>query len=608
MQAVADQKEWKVANKQKKQQQEKKERAAAEKSKAKRQLREERSRFWPKKVYRVVISLDATCDLTPASSRRGSVQSLEKGSCESVSSTSCQISLSISYITSAASWAPRYDLSLNTLTSSGTIIYRAELYNATSETWKDSKVTLSTSQTLFKGLGEAIPCLEPWHICLNRAKYGSTSTNEALLSAYEKNYKRNGHGLLDSKSAEPRDDLFGYGTDVVDANALSSKARWMQVQHARIPTGAVHLEPQKFGVSAFGSVQNPRPQGGSLFGSTNAQPQVGGLFGSIKAQPQSVNPSGSSNAQSPGNLESNSAFGAPASQPRRQLASKAAYRPVPTGNDDNDHDVTEEDEADVPDDSEDGNSPNVETIIPDLPDLATQKSSWSESGFTTTYDVPGLRTIAPSFTARRHKIASIQIRDLHLSHILVPKLRAAAFLKARLRNTSSITLLKGPTGLTLDGSFLGNATLPRCSPDESFSVSLGVDFGVNVTYSTPVVHRSQSGVFQKEDSGIYTRSCTITNTKADRAIEGLMLDQIPVSEEERLRVDVLQPMGLRAEGDSREAGNTIGMRDESWGSATATMKKGGEVSWDFKIEPGKNTKFVLEYEARFPSGELVIGV
>ena len=47
---------------------------------------------------------------------------------------------------------------------------------------------------------------------------------------------------------------------------------------------------------------------------------------------------------------------------------------------------------------------NAETIIPDIPELATQESTWAESGLTATYDIPGLRTISPNHTARRQKL------------------------------------------------------------------------------------------------------------------------------------------------------------------------------------------------------------
>lgn len=129
-----------------------------------------------------------------------------------------------------------------------------------------------------------------------------------------------------------------------------------------------------------------------------------------------------------------------------------------------------------------------------------------------------------------------------------------------------------------------------------------------MTYSKPVVKRSQTGVFTKEGSGIYTRTCTITNTKSNRAIEGTVLDQIPVSEEERLRVEVLQPVGLRADGDAVKTGTAVGKGMEKWGRATATLRKGGEVAYEVKVEAGRAAKLVLEYEAKFPSSEVIVGV
>ena len=555
----ATMKEKEKAAKEKAKKLEKKRHAHQEKLDAKRRLKDERIQFWPRKVYRVLLSLDTNSDMTPASSRRGSIDSLAKPMSEE-SSGPCQISLSVSYITSGACWAPRYDVSLNTLNSSGLIIYRAEFRNTTSETWKDAKVILSTSQTSFQGLGEPIPFLLPWHIRLNKG-FGKDAdgTSGALVSTYEMEHMQKAQMAVSNKASEPRNALFGLGNN--DGVSIQPRTQAPQAygqhypqQYPQAPQQSSHAMPQ------IRMAMQQAPQGGH-----------GGLFG-----------------------QSSLARTAPdvARRARQDLVEES-------------YDFSAQDlEAEY-------DKGNAETIIPDLPTLATQESTWSESGLTATYDIPGLRTIAPSNTTRRQKIASITLKDIHLSYLLVPKLRAAAFLKARFRNTSAIALLKGPAGLTLDGSFLGNTNLPRCSAGESFNLSLGVDPSVNVTYSKPVVKRNQTGVFNKEGSGVYTRTCTVTNTKSNRALEGLVLDQIPVSEDERLKVGVLQPSGLRNEGDVAKSGvgiAALGKSTEKWGRATAVLKKGGEVCWDVKIEPGRGVKLVLEYEARFPSTDMVVGV
>lgn len=281
------------------------------------------------------------------------------------------------------------------------------------------------------------------------------------------------------------------------------------------------------------------------------------------------------------------------------------------------------------------------------PALAFEESSFEESGLTTTYDLPTLKTIVPMSNTTKHKIARVEFKSVIFSHILIPKLKPSAFLKARLRNASKITLLKGTAGLTVDGSFLGQSTIPRCSAGDSFTLPLGVDPTISVNYAKPTVRRSQSGIFSKEDCEVFTRTATIANTKHNAAVELLVLDQVPVSEDERLRIEIVYPRGLKIGGEpvptgmtahteSSAAGTTkdgngstksaasnarmsiygddrgkasgSGKEGARWGFATATAKKGGEINWNVKINPLKSCKLVLEYEAAYPGGETVIAL
>lgn len=544
---------------------EKKDRERQQKISEKNRLKQERNRYWPKKVYKVVVSLDTNSGLTPASSRRGSFDSLQKippSALESKTSNKnsgmCTVDLSFSYITHSASWSPRYDLVLDTSSKSGSITYRAEFRNTTSETWRDTKVVLSTSQTSFQGLGEPIPQIQPWHIRLDKG-FGEHPPDEALFSRFEQGNRSDNRGLFGQKPSMSRSQLFG--------NSEPDSKR------------SIFAAPPPPGISqstAFGA-------GGALFGSSNSVPQArsGSLFqgfgGTTQVQPNIALP-------------------------------PPQHVPVV---------LADEDEADI----------DQETIAPDSAALDFEESIWEGSGLTATYTVPGMKTIAPSNTTRRHKVASIPLSSIALSHIIVPKLRSAAFLKARLRNTSSITLLRGPAGLTLDGTFLGNTTLPRSSPGEAFIMSLGVDPALNVVYSKPTVRRSQTGVFQKEASQIFTRSCTLTNTRNDTIVEATVLDQVPISEDDKLKVDVLIPRGLRKDDEkvmvkagtgqinegTGKKGSTYAESSSSegktkWGQASAKMKKQGEIEWDVKLNPGQGVKLELEYEARFPGGEAVVGV
>ncbi|KAL8690474.1 MAG: hypothetical protein Q9218_004083 [Villophora microphyllina] len=448
----------KVMEKEKAQVREKKHQASQEKLAAQRRLKEERAVFWPKKVYRVTISLDAASAMTSASSRRSSTTDISTAKEQETSVDSYQISLTLSYITDSAWWAPRYDLALNTVKNSGLLTYRAEYCNITSESWKDARLILSTSQSSFQGLGESIPTMLPWRVRL-RKNQTNDGTSGALQSSRELLVKGTNRYHNNWKSTQSRNALFD---------------------------GAESDEDMGFGSKDYGN----------------------------------------SNRKD-------------------------------------------------------------KTILPDLPSLSEADYSWSDCGFTTSYDIPNLRTVAPLSTKRLLSIASVRLSEIVFDYTIIPKRSAAAYLKARIFNASS---------------------LPRCSAGDSISLSLGIDIGISVTYADPLIKRSETGLWSKERYGVYTRTCTVTNTKPDRVIEGQIIDQLPVSEDERLRIEVLQPAGLSREGKTVAAGAAFaGKENEKWGNAKATSKKDGEVCWDMKIEPGKGAMFVLEYEARFPITDTVVG-
>lgn len=592
--------------------------ALQEKKREAQQLKDERVAFWPKKVYRVVLRLEINADFTPGSSRRGSVSSLAKPTLSppspepktvsdrkepSSDEDACEIGLAISYITYSASWSPRYDLNLSTPTRSAMITYRADFLNKTSESWRDAKIVLSTSQTAFQGLGELIPTMEPWHISLTKG-LGSNSMDDALFSRTEVQTKSKMNHSGKKRSYEPRSSLFGLATQ--------NTSSFQQQQNSYQPGQLMQQQQPPF-----------QAQSSSLFGQTvsnfniqsNAQP-------SLFSNTQSIGSSSTETSASAGT----GLFGS------ARLAASASGRPA-IQNSGMHHLASEDSIVNFDYDTR--------TIVPQDATIDFEESSWEETGLTATYDVPGLRSIPPSHLTRRHRIASITLKEIQLSYVLVPKLRAAAFLKARLRNSSTITLLRGPAGLTLDGSFLGNITLPRCSAGEVFNLNLGTDPAINVVYSKPVVRRSQTGVFSKEGSSVFTRSVLIANTKSKDPLEGIVLEQIPVSEDEKLRVEILQPKGLRNEGDQVLGGAAVTVevvshgttvaqnnnknnrdspassssydaissgKEEKWGRAVATLKKGGEIRWNVKLNPGQSVRLVTEYETKFPSSERIVGL
>ena len=382
----ANVKEKAKASKEKLKKLEKKQKSLREKLTAKRRLKEERAQFWPRKVYRVTLSLDTYSDLTPASSRRGSVNSLAKPTLEGSSSEACEISLSVSYITHSAYWSPTYDLSLDTVTNSGLIIYRAEYCNTTSESWKDAQVVLSTSQAAFQGLGEPIPTMLPWHIRLS--KEGSGTGSGALMSNYEVENRRKGPSNILSKPIEPRNMLFGLSGMSFATQQASFKGQHQATQNVlrQNQLQQHYVQQQQMPQPQSNTVQpyrfQPQSAAAGLFGNSNAATNVAGshsaLFGSSTA----------GRAVSEGNhatqdYQMQLMLLEQQNKKRMLLARQEQDRLSGAGGYD-----------------EDSDEYKAETVVPDLPTLSTQESEWNESGYVHLIEVPS--TLVLEFDSQDH--------------------------------------------------------------------------------------------------------------------------------------------------------------------------------------------------------------
>lgn len=590
---------------------------AAEKAR----IRREKEKFWPRSCYTVRITLDAT-HYTPISSRRSSVASvtdLVKPVVEDPTDPAspdpetpypaCDISLS--YVTSAAFWSPSYDLQLNTTANTGTLFFDAQLTNNTSEAWKDCKIILSTSQAVFSGLQDEIPKLVPWRIKLAGRFGGGYHGNGDITSSVQEMEQRRKYQNVSTVASKDKHgaDLIGLQERPFMVQVSQPKQAWACHPTTALESCDRNFADQRVQVNMLDRMKSKSDSitpslSGGLFGQRAAASQA---FGAPAVRPQAAQMM--QMQQQGGGLFGSSANPPPppaASGPQLFGALKSST-------------LAEVDE-DAPPVAEEV------TLREPEPSLDFQESAMEETGLTTTYDLPGTKTLAPSTNASKQRVARILFSGVAFSHTVVAKYRPAAFLKAKLRNASKMSLLRGPVGLTLDGTFMGRSSLPRCSSGDSFTMSLGVDPTIRVSYPKPDVKRSSSGVFSKENSTAYRRSIAITNTRGAssssspssssnggsggaKPVRLVVLDQVPVSEDDKLRVDIAHPGGLREGGAGVSTGvleGTSSKDGRDWGKATATLKKGGEVSWDVELNAGRGVKLDLEYEVSLPAGDVAV--
>ncbi|RVD86829.1 uncharacterized protein DFL_005085 [Arthrobotrys flagrans] len=527
-----------------------------------------------------------------------------------------EASLTLKYLVYNAKWYPRYDLRLDSISNTGQLVYRSHFENKTYEAWRDAKITFSSSAQTFGGLREVVPVMTPWTLSLQKgfARFSADSDNTAGLYSIKEQQALAKRGVFFGNNKQQQQQL-QQQANIVQAQAQIVQQQQMNQQPAAKAGGLFGQPLNNKGFGAFG--QNQAPTGGGLFGaSNNNNIPAASTLGDLPAQ-GTTNPFGGFGAVqqvAPGFGQAAGGFGQPAqssfSLPHatgNSLFGGGGAAPPPPPTDAPPSGPVNEKPEENTDDGDDGAS----TLAPSRTSmLIAESSSYESYGMTTTYDISGLKTIKSSPLVRRQVISTIDLPSVTFTSVAVAKLRSAAFLKARFKNTSKHTFLRGVAGLTVDGTFLGQTTIPHCPPDDVISLSLGVDTGVHVSYAKPTLVSSSQGFISKENVTLYKRSIFIHNAKSQQ-LTLTVLDQIPISEDERLRVNVVNPKGLRDSGDPVRTGAPGSANlDSKWGTASAVMKTAGngEITYTVKLEKGRSCKLPLEYEVKLPAGEKIVGL
>ncbi|KZT61874.1 hypothetical protein CALCODRAFT_463690 [Calocera cornea HHB12733] len=265
-------------------------------------------------------------------------------------------------------------------------------------------------------------------------------------------------------------------------------------------------------------------------------------------------------------------------------------------------------------------------VPPPNPFMAIPVAQAREGAISANFFIEGLSSIPSDGTT--HKVA-IAVLDLtaKLEWIAVPKLNTSAFLQCQITNSSTYVLLAGPSNIFLDGSFVAKSRIPYASPQDTFPCSVGVDPAIRITYP-PVSKRARTQatgtIFNssKLDSTVFTQRIGIKNTRQS-SVKLFVRDQVPVSEDQKFKVTVLEPkdLGLAKAGEevnlSKEAICYWARKD--WdvadrGTVNGTLTKvahkssqsdvpDGQVEWVVTLAPGKGTELVLSWEIAAPQGE-----
>lgn len=160
---------------------------------------------------------------------------------------------------------------------------------------------------------------------------------------------------------------------------------------------------------------------------------------------------------------------------------------------------------------------------------------------------------------------------------LYPALAPEAFLVAEIKNPSKRSLPGGEAHLFVGADPAGTAQLKLVSPNESFTLPLGLDRAVKVVRNVKVVD-SEKGVFSKDDVGDYQVTIEIANPyRAPLALR--LIDQVPLSASK----DVEVKLGEVQPGAARDAAK-------------------GTLEWRLTVAAGGKQVVKFSYRVRRPKG------
>jgi uncharacterized protein (TIGR02231 family) len=172
-------------------------------------------------------------------------------------------------------------------------------------------------------------------------------------------------------------------------------------------------------------------------------------------------------------------------------------------------------------------------------EIAEQSATVAAAPFQAIFAVPNRLTIPDTGEAKRVLLQQDSIEPV-LTVRAVPKIDTKAYLYAKLVLPKGSPALPGTVALFRDGTFVGTGILPVLSPGEDHELGFGADDQVRVRHAISEEKQGETGLISSAKTDSRNFRITIKNMH-ERAVQLVVHDQIPVSQNENIKVDIVGP-------------------------------------------------------------------
>lgn len=206
--------------------------------------------------------------------------------------------------------------------------------------------------------------------------------------------------------------------------------------------------------------------------------------------------------------------------------------------------------------------------------------------FIAEYQVAGKVTVAANNSRQRFVLAEQQF-PVSLSLRAVPRLDPHAYLYATLSYAGKAPLLPGEWRLSRNGAYIGSRVDPLLRPGAERLLAFGVDDAVTLSYDQLADEKGESGLISK-DSTLERRYRVTAESGHSKAVPLTLLDQLPVAQNEQIRVELL--------------------KESKAPSQTDVDDQKGVLAWELELKPGSKAQLDFGYRISYPGKGPLTGI
>ncbi|MCB1783245.1 MAG: mucoidy inhibitor MuiA family protein [Alphaproteobacteria bacterium] len=211
----------------------------------------------------------------------------------------------------------------------------------------------------------------------------------------------------------------------------------------------------------------------------------------------------------------------------------------------------------------------------------------NSEGFVGEYAIPGPAKVASDGTKSRLMIGAFDSEN-KMQVQIKPQLAQDAYLVVKTKLKGENPVLPGQVNLFRDGAFIGQGNIPMLRPGDEEDLAFGIDDNVRVKRNVLKDERSESGLISKEASLERNLVRYIQNLHKD-PIEIVVLETIPVSKDEKIRVELLKDK--TTQGYAENVDNIKGL-----------------LRWTMTMKPQEKTEINLGWKVSWPKDQIINGL